>query len=211
MDDDELVARYFDELEARGLWSRVKGIFHKSPPAADPSMEQRDFDEDDLLARFEDEIDARGLWSKVKGIFHKTPAAPAPDASYEGRSFDEEDLFERDFDEDLFERDFDEDLELRGLWSKVKGIFHKTPAPAPDAGYEGRSFDEDVFERDLYDEEDLFERDFYDEEDLMARGQPDVLDALEAVKKTFTPKQAREFFDELDARSFADWELEELD
>jgi len=211
MDDDELVARYFDELEARGLWSRVKGIFHKKTPTApvDQGNESRDLEEDDLLARFEDEIEARGLWSRVKGIFHKkTPAAV--DSGNESRDFDE-DLFERDFDEELFERDFIEDLELRGLWSRVKGIFHKkTPAAAVDTGNERRDFDEDLFERDLYDEEDLFGRDFYDEEDLMAR-EVDVLDALEAVKKTFTPKHARDLFDELDARDFADWELEALD
>jgi len=158
--DEDMDARDFDEdmFEARA-----------ETPA--PAPKQPNIIEKFLnLFRNKNHPGAKAAAAKKSGGEAPAPAAPAAPAADapaardfldvpDERSYDDEEMFERDFDnvfeseerdveDDMMERDFDEDV------------------------YE-RDFEDEVYERD-YDVEEILERDF--DEDLLEREYEDILE-----------------------------------
>jgi len=135
VDDEELVAREFDEFFQRELEDLIerdpvfgfKNFLHVGKHSGQPSG---DISNQNNAREFEEDIEAREY-----------------EEDFEARDF-EEDIEARDFDEDLEARDFEEELETR--------------EPEYDEVFE-RYFD-DLYERELADELEIVERELSDEE-----------------------------------------------
>ncbi|RDB16699.1 hypothetical protein Hypma_002535 [Hypsizygus marmoreus] len=203
-EEESLVLRDldFDELEARGFISNLKGNYRQSradraqakadklaAKVADPALAQRDLLDEEVLAlrdlvdildsrEFEEELDARGVrsgWRALKNTVRgKRPGVPTPDASADPS------VSKRDIEDFLESREFEEELEARGIrdgWRALKNTFKgKTPGSSAAA-----PVDPTLVQRAL--EYLLESREF--EEELEARG---ILDGFRALKNTLKGK-----------------------
>jgi len=157
IDDEELMAREFDEFFQRELEDLMErepflgfGKLKKWIKGGNKAAPSGDYSENNAR-EFEEDIEARDF-----------------DEDFEARDF-EEDIEARDFEEDIEARDFEEDIEAREYEEVLERYF------------------DDLYERELGEEIEVLERDFTGEElaerefdsDLFEREDADELVARE--------------------------------